>query len=95
MSLGDRLYIDYTVYNTLPTTTRSTPSELDCRYVAVLLLLLIVATFHHMQLGLQVVIEDYVSNDALKIPALLLNTFFCAGVGILSAFAVLQISFGG
>ena len=38
---------------------------------AMLLALLIVATFHHAQLGLQVVIEDYVHCEALKVAALL------------------------
>src|ERR1700685_460410 len=32
-----------------------------------LMLTLIVATFHHLQLGLQVVIEDYVTNDGVKL----------------------------
>ncbi len=38
---------------------------------AVLLAALVVAVFHHAQLGLQVVIEDYVHCEALKVAALL------------------------
>ena len=34
---------------------------------AVLLLLLLIATFYHGALGLQVVIEDYVGNEALRL----------------------------
>ena len=36
----------------------------------VLLLALIVATFHHMQLGLQTVIEDYIHGDSCRIAVL-------------------------
>jgi succinate dehydrogenase / fumarate reductase membrane anchor subunit len=38
----------------------------------VLMIALVIATFHHLQLGLQVVIEDYVANDALRIGSVLL-----------------------
>ena len=34
---------------------------------AIMLLMLIIATFHHMQLGLQVVIEDYIHSEGTKI----------------------------
>ena len=33
----------------------------------VLMIALVIATFYHLQLGLQIVIEDYVTNDALRI----------------------------
>lgn len=38
----------------------------------VLMIALVIATFHHLQLGLQVVIEDYVENHALRVGAVLL-----------------------
>ena len=38
----------------------------------VLMIVLVIATFHHLQLGLQVVIEDYVHNDALRVGSILL-----------------------
>jgi succinate dehydrogenase / fumarate reductase membrane anchor subunit len=38
----------------------------------VLMIALVIATFHHLQLGLQVVIEDYVDNDALRVGSILL-----------------------
>jgi succinate dehydrogenase / fumarate reductase membrane anchor subunit len=37
----------------------------------VLMIVLVIATFHHLQLGLQVVIEDYVHNDALRVGSIL------------------------
>src|SRR5208282_116153 len=36
-----------------------------------LMLALIAATFHHLQLGLQVVIEDYVPQEGVKLAAVL------------------------
>src|SRR5512140_1414192 len=37
--------------------------------VTVLMVLLLIALFHHMSLGLQVLIEDYVHSNLAKIPA--------------------------
>jgi succinate dehydrogenase / fumarate reductase membrane anchor subunit len=38
----------------------------------VLMITLVIATFHHLQLGLQIVIEDYVNNDLLRIGSIML-----------------------
>ncbi len=40
-------------------------------WTIVLMIALVVATFHHAQLGLQVVIEDYIHNDAVRLASLL------------------------
>ena len=62
---------------------------------AVLLLLLIFATFHHMQLGLQVVIEDYIHVEYMKIVTLVIVKGASLLLGVAAAFAVLKVSFGG
>jgi succinate dehydrogenase / fumarate reductase, membrane anchor subunit len=49
----------------------------------VLMIALVIATFHHLQLGLQVVIEDYVTTDALRVGSILLMK----GVSVLLALA--------
>lgn len=62
---------------------------------AVLMLLLIVATFHHMQLGLQVVIEDYIHVEGLKIASLVIMKGGSLLLAVAAIFAVLKVSFGG
>ena len=62
---------------------------------AALMILLIVVTFHHVQLGLQVVIEDYVEPEWLKLAGIIVVKFVAAILGLLSVLAVLQIAFGG
>ena len=62
---------------------------------AVLLILLIVATFHHAQLGLQVVIEDYVHTKPVEIALLLLVKGAAIVLVLASIFAVLSVAFGG
>jgi succinate dehydrogenase / fumarate reductase membrane anchor subunit len=62
---------------------------------AVLLLLLIATLVYHSQLGLQVVVEDYVHHHGLKIATMMLLSFAHVAVAALAIFAVLRIAFGG
>ena len=62
---------------------------------AVPMLLLIAATFYHLKLGLQVVLEDYVHEEGNKLFAVvLLNFLVILGVG-LALFAVLKMALAG
>ena len=62
--------------------------------VTVGLVLLIGAVFYHAQLGLQVVIEDYVSSHARRTVLLLLSNLLCLLFGTVGVVSVLKISFG-
>ena len=62
---------------------------------AVLLVLLVAGTFHHAQLGLQVVIEDYVHAQWLKLTSVILVKAAAVVLALAVIFAVLLIAFGG
>jgi succinate dehydrogenase / fumarate reductase, membrane anchor subunit len=64
-------------------------------WVAIPMLLLLVATFHHAHLGLQVVIEDYVHHEGVKMTGLIVVKLLAVLLGFASAFAVLKLAFGG
>jgi len=60
----------------------------------VLLIAFVVAVFHHAQLGLQVVIEDYVHAEWLKIVSLVAIKLLAFLLAVASIYAVLRITFG-
>ena len=59
---------------------------------AILMILFIVTTFYHAVLGNQVVIEDYVHCECLKIAKLIGQKLFFAALGVACVFSILQIA---
>jgi succinate dehydrogenase / fumarate reductase membrane anchor subunit len=62
--------------------------------VRILMILLLVALFHHTALGLQVVIEDYVHSGA-KFAALVTLRLGCCALAVAGIVATLRIALGG
>jgi succinate dehydrogenase / fumarate reductase, membrane anchor subunit len=62
---------------------------------AILLVLLIGTMAYHSQLGVQVVVEDYVAHKGAKIATLLIVNFLHVVAAVLGIFAVLRIAFAG
>ena len=64
-------------------------------WVAVTLVLTLFATFYHLKLGLQVVVEDYVEGRITRTALELLVTFAAIALGTGAVFAVLKVALGG
>ncbi len=63
-------------------------------FSAVVMVLLVVTGFHHAQLGLQVVIEDYVSTEWIKVLSIIVVKLGALALGVTAIFSVLKIAFG-
>ena len=63
--------------------------------VTVLMVLLLIALFHHMSLGLQVVIEDYVHSNRMKFPVVAAMRLACYALACAGIVAALRICFNG
>jgi succinate dehydrogenase / fumarate reductase membrane anchor subunit len=63
-------------------------------YAAVALVLFFASMFHHAALGVQVIVEDYVGNEGVKLVAIIGAKFALYALGVASIFAVLKLAFG-
>jgi succinate dehydrogenase / fumarate reductase, membrane anchor subunit len=64
-------------------------------FTTILMVLLLIALFYHMALGLQVVVEDYVHTERMKIPAVVVIHLGCFALAVAGIVATLRIAFGG
>ena len=62
---------------------------------ATLMVSFIMAGFWHMKLGLQVVIEDYMHAESIKITCLILNNLITIFLALAASLSVLKMLLGG
>jgi succinate dehydrogenase / fumarate reductase membrane anchor subunit len=62
--------------------------------VAIILVLFVIASCWHMRIGMQVVIEDYVHDEKLKLLAVIANHFFTWVVALAAIYALVKLSSG-
>ena len=60
---------------------------------AILMILVIISVFYHAKLGSQVVTEDYIHSEGLKMVKLIGQKLFFFGMAIAAIFSVLKIAF--
>jgi succinate dehydrogenase / fumarate reductase membrane anchor subunit len=64
-------------------------------WTALLLIVLVLVATYHSQLGVRVVVEDYVHTTGMKTLTLVIVTFAHALLAVAGVFAILKVAFGG
>ncbi len=63
-------------------------------FISVLLILLIVTGVYHMQLGLKIIVEDYIHVPWMKLTGIILVDFVCIVLMVAGILSVLKILLG-
>ena len=63
--------------------------------VAIALVIFLFSIFYHSQLGLQIIIEDYVHGEFVRLACVTLMKFLHVVAAVAAIFAVLHLAFGG
>lgn len=69
-------------------------ARLGSPFVAALFILFFISAAIHMRIGLQVVVEDYIHGEGLKVVLLAASTFFSIGVAAVAILACLKLALG-
>jgi succinate dehydrogenase / fumarate reductase membrane anchor subunit len=64
-------------------------------WTALFLILLVLVATYHSQLGVRVVIEDYIHNSGTKTLTMVIVTFAHCLLAVAGVFAILKVAFGG
>ena len=64
-------------------------------WTALLLIVLVLVATYHSQLGVRVVVEDYVHTPGMKTLTLVILTFVHTLLAVAGVFAILKVAFGG
>lgn len=63
-------------------------------FVVIVMTLFTIASVWHMKIGMQVIIEDYVHDEKLKLFLIIGNNFFSVAVALAAIYAIFKLSFG-
>ena len=78
----------------LPTDYQSLTAYIQQPVIAIGLILLIAMVFYHAQLGLQIVLEDYVASHSARTLAIIIAGFACLIFALIGIVAVIKILVG-
>jgi len=84
----------FVVYTTIGKDAADAHAVLARPFDAFIIALFVISGAIHMNIGMQVIIEDYVHSEGRKLALLILNTLFSFGIAAACVFAVLKLTLG-